>query len=221
MERNKRQNEEIEKLLSALENEENTMEEIQSLESDYDVIDFINAFNIAPGDKSISVASFYRYYKKWSSIPVSFKKFQGIVFRVFQKTILNWSTHILIRNDLIDLNNQIIKTEKAKKHLKKSFFIKKHLEQFINEMDITQSEDWTELQVIYKWYIKWRYRTKKIKLRKEVLKRLLCFYFESKIGTRRAFYKLKGEFNMEKINQLRGEQNEKEIKKSKGEIPSS
>lgn len=217
MERNKSQNKEIELLLEALENSDNNLEETQSLHHDADVVEFINAFNIFPGPNLITITSLFIYYKTWSSLPVPLIKFSMVISRLFDVKEKRGIKKVPIKNNLLELNNEIIKTKKSKQYLKKAYSYKKHVEKFIEELKIEGTDEWVELQTIYKWYIKWRYERKKIKLRPFELKRILSFYFQNKIGKKRAFFKLKGEFNMEKINQLRGDKNEKKQQKGESE----
>jgi len=207
MEQNKSRDKQIEKLLSALENENVISEDVESLKQDADVFDFINAFNIKPGQNKIKVSSFYLHYKNWSIDPINKIIFYSIIKKLFNFQIEK-DTYIFIKNDLVDLNNLIVRQKKAKTYLRKTKTLKNHVENFIDEMEIIPSEKWVSLKDVYKWYIKWRYHRKQTKLNPKDLKNLLKFYFESKIGHNKSFFKLKGEFNMEKINQLRGKQNE-------------
>jgi hypothetical protein len=220
MERLKYQNKDIQLLLDALENSDNLIQENESLEGDGDVVEFINTFNIGPGDKKLFLKTLYVYYKNWSHFPISKPQFTKVIRRLFEIKSPTNAEYILIKNDFLELNNEIIRAKKAKKHLRKTFLIKKNIESFIDQMGIKESETWTDVKTIYKWYIKWRYKKKIVKLSVNQFKKLLKFYFQSKIGNNNAFFKLKGEFNMERIDQLRGTQNGKTKQTVKGEIPS-
>jgi hypothetical protein len=215
MERHKSQDKQIEALLNALEGNELSSEQVESLDSDFDVTEFINALNIQPGKNKMPVPVLYAHYKTWSGEPKGYQIFYRTIKKIFaieRKSDINF---ILIKNDLVNFNNETIRKKRAKQHLKKSFQFKKHVEDFINEMEIVESDKWMSLHEIYKWYVKWRYKRKTVKVCKMNLSSLLKFYFKSKIGKSRSFFKLKGEFNMEKIEQLRSEQNEKKQETNK------
>jgi hypothetical protein len=219
MERRKSQNKEIELLLNALENDADLPEEIESTDLTSDVTDFINAFNIFPGENKIMMTSMYQHYKLWSPTPVTYVIFCVVLKKIFQIDEKRDRLIIHIKNDLIDLNNEVIKTKKAKAYLKKTVSFKKHIESFIEEMELVPSKRWVNIDFVYKWYIQWRYNRKNVKLKRKDLKDLLKFYFESKIGKTRGFFKLKGEFNMHKIEQLREKQTDKRNKTIKIKVP--
>lgn len=220
MERKKSRNKEIELLLNALENDADLPEEIESVDLTSDVTDFINTFNIFPGENKIMMTSMYRHYKLWSPTPVTYAIFCVVLKKIFQIDEKRDRLIIHIKNDLIDLNNEVIKTKKAKAYLKKTIAFKKHIESFIEEMELVPSKRWVDIDLIYTWYIQWRYNRKNVKLKRKDLKDLLKFYFESKIGKTRGFFKLKGKFNMQKIEQLREKQNDKRNKTIKIKISS-
>ena len=221
MERQRSQNKDIELLLNALENNAELPSEVESLDLTNDVVDFINVFNIFEGPNRILVSSLYQHYKAWSPTPIEYQSFHIIIKKYFKVDVIKRVLYVHIKNDLIDLNNQVVKSKKEKKHLKKSYLLKKHIELFIKEMEIIPSEKWIDIDKIYEWYIKWRYSRKNLKLKRKDLKDLLRFYFVSRIGKTRGFFKLKGEFNMEKINQLRGIHEEKREQKVKNKVFSS
>jgi hypothetical protein len=218
MGRKKSQDEEIELLLSALQEDVDNLEEIETLDLTNDVTDFLNFFNIRPGSNKIRSLSFYEHYKNWSQSPASYVTFSKIISKTLtiEKTY-NKNT-VFIKNDLIELNNEVVRNARARKHLKRSHSYKKHIEKFIEDMEIVPGDKWVDINVIYKWYISWRYKKKTIRLLRRDLRGLLKFYFESRIGKSRGFFKVKGEFNMEKINQLRGITNEEEKQKSEDQI---
>lgn len=210
MERKKSRDDEINALLSALESDNDSLEELQNLDLSSDVADFLNFFNIVPGNNTISIHSLYFYYKKWSADSITQAKFNLEIQRYFPTAVVKKLKCISIKNDFLELNNEIAKVNKAKKHLKRSFYLKTHLEKFIEDLDIKEDDNWVQLKEVYKWYIKWRYKRKILKLTVGDFKKLLSFYFESKVSGSKGYFKLKGEFNMEKIKQLREKQYEKE-----------
>lgn len=218
MERNKSQDKEIDILLSALDNEDEVDHEIESLQKN-DVMDFINFFNIKPGENELSLFSLYEHYKNWSNDIVKIVVFNREVRKVFQTKKINNVDRVLIKNDLVELNNNITRIARAKEHLKKSQSYKKQIERFIQEMQVNPDDKWVNLNEIYKWYTRWRQNKTRLKINKHNFSALLRFYFESKTSKNRAFFKLKGEFNMEKIKQLRGIKNEeKEKQKTVDEV---
>lgn len=212
MERKKSRNEEIDLLLNALEADNDSLEELENLDLNNDIVDFLNFFNITAGENKIDLKSLYFYYKNWSNEPVTQLKFNMKISKYFTVDKIKEVSCIFIKNDFQKLNNNVAKIKREKNHLKKSFSLKKHLEKFIQEMEIKEHDKWMDLKSLYKWYIKWRYRRKIIKLTISDFRKLMSFYFESKIGGNKGFFKLKGEFNMEKIEQLRIKHGEKEGK---------
>lgn len=221
MGRKKSQDKEVELLLSALDHDVDLPEEIETLDITNDVGDFLNFFNIVAGSNKIKTKSLYSHYKDWSPSPASYHTFLKVINKMFLVETTYNKCVLFIRNDMVELNNEIVRNIKARKHLKRSHAYKKHIEKFIEDLDIVPGDKWVDINFIYTWYIKWRYQRKTIKLLRRDLRGLLKFYFESKIGKSRGFFKVKGEFNMERINQLRGiTSEEKEKPKSENEIRS-
>lgn len=213
MERNKSQDKQIDILLSALQEEAAVIQEIESLEIDFDIVDFLNAFNISEGDNRLEIGVLYFYYKKWSDFPVKYSKFRGIIKRFLSIYRASGKSYVHIKNDFVNLNNEIVRTKRSKTHLKRALSFKKHILLFIEEMSIVESDEWVKDDLVYKWYKSWRYKRKNIKLTRAQLRNILKFYFQAKVGKTNGFFKLKGEFNMEKIRQLRGTQDEEETNK--------
>lgn len=203
MQEKKWQNKEVDLLIEALEKEDFSNESLLTLDLNQDVVDFLNTYKIQPGENRIRVYALYNHYRTWSNKPLNLKEFGRIISRYFSFEDTR-GDFIKINVLIKDINQAVVKKRQAARHLKKGKSYLRHIKEFIVEMEVQEADEWVNYEVVYKWYIRWRYQRKGIKLSKAVFKNVIKFHFENKEGKQKMFLKLKGNFTKEKIMQLRG-----------------
>lgn len=207
MQEKKWQNKDVDLLIEALEKEDFSNESLLTLDLNQDVVDFLNANNLKEGEHRIRLYALYNHYRTWSNKPLNLKEFSRIISRYFCFDDRR-GEFIKINIPINDVNKAVIKKKQASSHLKKGRSYIRHIKDFIKEMEIKESDNWVDYETVYKWYIRWRYQRKFLKLSKPVFKNVIKFHFEHKQGKQKLFLKLNGNFTKEKIMQLRGNNEE-------------
>lgn len=193
-----------EELLAAMEQEELTMDEVESVETqqeipeileyDNNVIPFLSHYQIQPGDYLVTKSQLYTLYKQHVDEPLSALSFHRIVGQ-FIGHFRNYSGNFYkINLHQFKLSEYVFKLRVGKrKKVDKSNTYRKHFEAFMNKMGVERGNKWLEgyiLQEIYRDFC--RERKKRPSFGYENFLKMARLYLEHRrvSSSRAVFFKI-------------------------------
>lgn len=191
----------LDSLLNALENNKVASDGVDDAVLDSDVPVFLIKNNIKSGDNITTGDFLYRLYKLFSNSPVSKLKF----IREISLYIHRQTGYYLINKEPSELFSDLSHLTKARiRPRTASKSSKLHFDSFIKENEIEVGKSWLEDYVLYHFYDKWTFDSKKNRmLRLEVFRAFMKIFFENKTTKDGSVFRINHKFDTDSIGNIK------------------
>lgn len=123
-----------------------------------DVLSFVLAFNLQPGNEIVPTRLLYKLYRGWSKSPIAKELFYNLLGEIF----IPLRGRVKINESSINISIKLYDKYRIKKDFRYSNAShRKHVLQFLSEREITSGDIWLPAYVIYHMYDKWCYDNNK------------------------------------------------------------
>lgn len=158
---------------------------VSVIETNNDIIYFIDVFKIQPGKFKILGNFLYTLYKDWSKLPVSKHNFNLELHKYLRRDKFGFFYIDKGHFTLLEKNYSVVE-KKMKTPKEKSKNSKIHFEKYINYYGLESGQYYIEEDLLYCFYDKWCYKNKSNfnVLGKESFKKFLRIFFKNQKTTK-------------------------------------